>query len=179
MIQLHVLLVETLDLLEQLPYVTPGNFASIGHSLGGHNSVFLGVSDPRVKAIVSSCGLDSFQDYMGGNIKGWTSTRYMPRLIEYQAAQIPFDFPELIGMMAPRWVYLSAPIGDTNFRWQSVQRIGQSAQEVFNWMGVGDRLKIVHPEAGHVFPPEIRLEAYQFMENALKHASAETGSNLK
>src|SRR5262249_46464024 len=35
-----------LDLLESLPFVIPGSFGAIGHSLGGHNSVYTSVFDP-------------------------------------------------------------------------------------------------------------------------------------
>src|SRR5207237_7228903 len=43
-----------LDLLESLPYVRRGRFAAIGHSLGGHNSIYTSVFDERLKVIVSS-----------------------------------------------------------------------------------------------------------------------------
>ena len=56
-----------LDLLESLPFVRRGKFGAIGHSLGGHNSVFTAVFDERIAAVVSSCGLDSFLDYYGGD----------------------------------------------------------------------------------------------------------------
>src|SRR5207249_2679389 len=75
-----------------LPYVQTNGFGAIGHSLGGHNSIYTAVFDERIKVIVSSCGFDSFQDYMNGNIKGWTSERYMPRLLDYPLSGLPFDF---------------------------------------------------------------------------------------
>src|SRR5205807_2494128 len=109
-----------LDVLEALPFVKPGRFGAIGHSLGGHNSVYTAAFDDRIKVIVSSCGLDSYRNYMGGKIKGWTSDRYMPKLLDYKLEDIPFDFHEIIGAIAPRRVFLCAPIGDTNFRYKSV-----------------------------------------------------------
>ncbi len=78
--------IRAIDLLESLPYVNKDAVGAIGHSLGGHNAVYTAVLDPRVKAIVSSCGLDSYQDYYNGDPhvwaegKGWTSERHMPRL---------------------------------------------------------------------------------------------------
>ena len=46
-----------LDLLASLPYVDDSKgFASIGHSLGGHNSIYTAVLDQRIRAVVSSCG---------------------------------------------------------------------------------------------------------------------------
>ncbi len=159
-----------LDLLESLPFVQPGGFGAIGHSLGGHNAVFTAVFDERIKVVVSSCGLDSFLDYYGGNIKGWTQPRYMPRLAEYldRVAEVPFDFQELIGALAPRHVFLSAPLGDANFNWQSVDRIARAAAPIFALHGAKDRLRVVHPDCPHDFPPEIREEAYRWLDAVLR-----------
>src|SRR6266852_6843734 len=105
--------VRGLDLLESLPFVSTNGFGAIGHSLGGHNSIFTAVFDERIRVVVSSCGFDSFLDYKDGQIKGWTSERYMPRLLDYPLVEIPFDFHELIGGLAPRPCLMSAPLGDT------------------------------------------------------------------
>ncbi len=86
-----------LDLLESLPYVDRSRgFGTIGQSLGGHNSVFTAVFDDRLTAVVSSCGLDSFLDYMGGDPKkwdperGWCQTRYMPNWPTTRGGWKPF-----------------------------------------------------------------------------------------
>src|SRR5690606_16804414 len=128
-----------LDLLESLPFVKPGGFGAIGHSLGGHNSVYTAVFDDRIRAVVTSCGLDSFLDYYAGNEKmwlpeqGWCQTRYMPKLANYRGRieEIPFDFHELIGALAPRDVLIVAPLKDSNFQAASVDRIVAAARPVF------------------------------------------------
>ena len=165
-----------LDLLEALSYVKPGSFGSIGHSLGGHNSVFTAVFDDRVKAVASSCGLDSFLDYYRGDEavwlpeKGWTQARYMPRLGDYRGrlAAIPFDFHELIGALAPRDVLLVAPVEDRNFRAESVDRIAAAARPVFDLYVHPERLRVEHPECGHDFPPEMRALAYARFDAVLR-----------
>jgi acetyl esterase/lipase len=48
------------DYLQSRPEVDPDRIGAIGHSLGGHNSIFLGVFDERVKCVVSNCGFCSF-----------------------------------------------------------------------------------------------------------------------
>ena len=149
-----------LDLLESLPFVQRGKFGAIGHSLGGHNALFTAVFDPRLKVVVSSCGLDSFQDYMEGDIRGWTSVRYMPRLLTYALIRLPFDFPEVIGALAPRDCLLSAPLHDANFKWRSVESIVQAAEPVFRLYNAPDHLRVVHPDCAHLFPPEVRAQAY-------------------
>jgi Dienelactone hydrolase family len=157
-----------LDLLESLPYVKKGSFGAIGHSLGGHNSIYTAVFDERIKVVASSCGFDSFRDYMNGNIKGWTQERYMPRLANYPLAEIPFDFYELIGALAPRACFINAPTGDTNFKWQSVDRIVETAKPIYELYGVSDNLRVVHPDCPHDFPDEIREQAYAVLYKYLR-----------
>jgi dienelactone hydrolase len=165
-----------LDLLESLPYVQPGALGAIGHSLGGHNAVYTGVFDDRLKVIVSSCGLDSFLDYYGGDEKvwlpekGWTQTRYMPRLAAYRGRlqDIPFDFSELIGALAPRHVLIVAPKGDSNFRADSVDRVAAAARAVFALYGHPERLRVEHPDGGHDFPPAMREAAYALFDAVLR-----------
>ena len=157
-----------IDLLESLPFVKRGGVASIGHSLGGHNSIYTAACDPRIKVIVSSCGFDSYLDYMDGKIKGWTSERYMPKLLNYPLAEIPFDFHEIIGALAPRPLFVNAPLGDTNFKWKSVDNVTHAARTIYKLYGAEDKLKVTHPDCGHDFPDEIREQAYEFFESNLR-----------
>lgn len=157
-----------LDLLESLPFVQPGKFGAIGHSLGGHNSIYTAVFDERIKVVVSSCGFDSFLDYMNGNIKGWTSDRYMPKLLQYPLAEIPFDFHELIGALAPRACFVSAPFYDHNFKWQSVFQIEEAASKVYQLYGAEKQLRVKHPKCAHEFPKEMREAAYKIIGEQLR-----------
>ncbi|MDB6135849.1 MAG: hypothetical protein JWM59_4092 [Verrucomicrobiales bacterium] len=162
--------ISALDLLETLPFVRrEAGFGVIGHSLGGHNAVFTSVLEPRLKAIVSSCGFDSFTVYMNGDLRGWTQERYMPKLGTYlgRPRDVPFDFFELISALAPRHVFISAPKGDSNFRWESVRRITEAARPVYRLYGAEDRLKVHHPEAGHVFPEDTRRDAFAMLLRVL------------
>lgn len=161
-----------LDLLESLPYVRRGGFAAIGHSLGGHNAIFTAVVDPRIRVVVTSCAFDSFVDYMNGDIRGWTQSRYLPRLKAYlgRAADVPFDFHELVAALAPRALFASAPLGDTNFHWDSVDRIAAAARPVYGLYHAEARLVIRHPEGPHRFPPDVRESAYAFIERHLGKA---------
>lgn len=167
--------IRALDLLESLPEVRPGAFGAIGHSLGGHNAVYTAVMDPRIRVVVSSCGLDSFVDYYGGDPgvwkpgKGWCSERYMPRLLEYaeRLDRIPFDFAELLGALAPRPVFINAPLGDGNFQWRSVDRIAAAAGPVHDLYEEHGGIRVEHPDCGHDFPDAVRLKAYRELDEVL------------
>ncbi len=165
-----------LDLLESLPFVKPGKFGAIGHSLGGHNAVFTSVFDDRIGVVVSSCGLDSFLDYYDGAEKnwlpekGWAQTRYMAKLASYRGRleAIPFDFHELIGALAPRSVLIIAPLKDSNFRAESVDRIVAAARPVFQLYGHPERLQVLHPDGPHDFPPQMREAAFKLLDQVLR-----------
>lgn len=165
-----------LDLLASLPFVDDAKgFGTIGHSLGGHNSVYTAVFDDRLKAIVSSCGLDSYLDYYNGNPKnwdpekGWCQTRYMLKLADYKGrlADIPFDFHEMVGALAPRHVLIIAPQKDSNFRPESVDRVVAAARPIFKLLGHEDRLRVEHPDCNHDFPPEMRELAFKLFDAVL------------
>ena len=157
-----------LDLLQSLPYVKTNGFGTIGHSLGGHNSIFTAVFDERIKIIVSSCGFDAFRDYKNGDIRGWTSIRYMPKLVDYPKTALPFDFFEIIGCLAPRDFFVNAPLGDDNFKWKSVDDIFAEARKVYALYGASDRLQVNHPDCPHLFPEDLREKAYDLLERTLK-----------
>lgn len=165
-----------LDLLDSLPFVRHRRYGAIGHSLGGHNSVYTAVFDERIRAIVSSCGLDSYSAYYDGNPavwqpeKGWCQTRYMPRLAAYcgRQGEIPFDFHELIGALAPRPCFISAPLQDSNFRWRSVDEIVASATKVYRLHGAAGKLRVEHPDCPHDFPNEMREIAYKLFGETLR-----------
>jgi hypothetical protein len=158
-----------LDVLESLPFVRKGAFATIGHSLGGHNSVYTSIFDKRLSVVVSSCGIDSYLDYKDGDIRGWTSERYMPGLLEYRnrLSEIPFDFHEMIGALAPRVCFISAPLKDDNFKWKSVDEIVEAARPVYKLYGKPENLIAKHPDCAHDFPDDMRQVAYSLFERHL------------
>ncbi|MDA0711527.1 MAG: prolyl oligopeptidase family serine peptidase, partial [bacterium] len=162
--------VRGLDVLAALPFVAPGPVGAIGHSLGGHNSVYTAVFDPRIGVVVSSCGLDSYLDYMDGDITGWTSDRYMPRLKDYaqRLHDMPFDFHDLVAALAPRPCLISAPDNDSNFKWQSVDAVAAAARRVYSLYGVGGLLMVEHPQCDHDFPNAMREQAYGLFEKLLR-----------
>lgn len=162
--------IRALDVLGATPGVKLAGFGAIGHSLGGHNAIYTAVFDERIAVIVSSCGFDSYLDYLPKlwqQGRGWAQERYMPRILRYARAEIPFDFHELIGALAPRPIFVNAPTGDSNFGWQSVDRVVAAAAQVYRLYGVPALLQVEHPDCGHDFPSEIREAAYTWIDRAL------------
>jgi len=159
------------DLLLKRDDVDPQRIGAIGHSLGGHNAMFVGVFDERIKAIVSSCGWDPFHYYYGGKIGGWASDRYMPRIREIYGLnpdRMPFDFYEVAAAIAPRAFFSCSPLQDSNFDARGVKQAEERIRPVFQLLGADDRFVIEYPDAEHDFPTPTRLQAYQFLDQMLK-----------
>lgn len=159
------------DLLASRSEVDPGRIGVIGHSLGGHNAAFVALFDDRLKVVVSSCGFNAFPRYYGGNIAGWSHGGYMPRLkskYELDLARVPFDWPELIGALAPRPFFSNSPVRDENFEVGGVKECIDAARPVYELLGAGENLAAAYPEAEHDFPTETRMRAYEFIDRQLK-----------
>ena len=164
------------DLLQSLPEVDPDAIGVIGHSLGGHNAIFTAFFEPRLKAVVSCCGFTRFHRYYGGNLRGWTSERYMPRIAARYGSnpdQMPFDFPELIAGLAPRAFLAVAPVEDGNFEVTGVRETIQVARTVYQLYEQEAALQAIYPDAQHDFPDEARKTAYQFLDQQLMQNRAE------
>lgn len=158
------------DLLQSLPEVDGERIGCVGLSLGGHNSLFVSMLEPRIKVTVTSSGFDSFSDYMGGKLDGWCQVCYMPRIAsEYgkDPKRLPFDFPEVLAAIAPRPLFVHAPLGDSNFKVDSVRRCIAAATAVYGLYGAQDRIVAIYPEGGHGFPPDAREAAYKFVDKVL------------
>ena len=159
------------DLLQSLPQVDPERIGCIGHSLGGHNTLFVSVFDRRIKVAVTSCGFTQFPKYMKGDLTGWTHDGYMPRIDTVYGkdpACMPFDFSEVLAAIAPRAVFVCAPVHDANFEVSGVKDAVAAAQPVFELLGGKDNLRVANPDAEHDFPTETRMAAYAFMDDVLR-----------
>ena len=164
--------IRAVDFLVSLPEVDPKRIGVIGHSLGGHNSLFLATFEPQVRVVVTSCGFNAFAKYFGGDLTGWSHKGYMPRIASmYQKSpeKMPFDFTEILGAIAPRPVFINAPLKDDNFEVSGVEDCVNAALPVYvQIFHAGDRLVAVHPDCAHDFPPDIREQAYKFLDRWLK-----------
>ncbi len=117
-------------------------------------------------AVVASCGFTSFRRYMGGDLRGWSHRGYMPRIdfrFGCNPARMPFDFPDVLALIAPRPVFVNAPVRDANF---DVRGVRECLDEVRPLFPEG-RLAAEFPDCGHDFPAEVREAAWQFLDRVL------------
>lgn len=162
-----------IDVLQSLPWVAGDKIGVIGHSLGGHNALFLATFDERVQAIVSSCGFNVFSKHAGGDISAWSSRPYMPRIKTVYGndpSKMPFDFTEVLAGLAPRAVFVNAPLHDQpDFEVSGVKDCVEAALPVYRDIFHASRKLVVHyPNAKHEFPKAQRDAAYAFLKETFR-----------
>ena len=174
------------DLLQTRPDVDPDNIGVIGHSLGGHNSMFVAAFDTRLKVAVSSSGWTQFEYYnigeagskkYGGRLGPWAQIRYMPLIrTKYKLDHklIPFNFDEVISAIAPRYFFSVSPLRDSNFDVNGVREGIALAKKTYKSLSVEQNLQVRYPDAGHDFPVENRKEVYTFLDKILSHTALDT-----
>lgn len=172
------------DLLQARADVDPDRIGVIGHSLGGHNAIFTGALDTRLKVIVSSCGWTLLDYYNAGKVVTerfgdalgpWAKEVYMPLLrdkYDLDIHKIPFDFNEVIAALAPRAFFSNSPLNDSNFNVEGVRKGIAEVSEAYHFLKAKDKLEVRYPESQHDFPPEVRFKAYRFIDKILKHVAA-------
>jgi len=164
--------IRAVDVLETLPEVDPNRIGCIGHSLGGHNTLFTAAFDGRIRAAVTSCGFTAYHDYYKGDLAGWTSDRYMPRIRDVYGNnpdRIPFDFHEILAAIAPRSIFVNAPLGDNNFDNPGVRKVVAEVEKVYQVYGTSaGEMRTNYPDCGHDFPDDVREDAYLWLAKQLK-----------
>ncbi|MCL5096722.1 MAG: alpha/beta fold hydrolase [Candidatus Omnitrophica bacterium] len=167
--------IRAVDLLESLPEVDSRRIGCIGHSLGGHNALWLAAFDARIKVVVSSCGFNSMSSYAaspygGGDLRNYAQRRYMPRVTSVYGndpRKLPFDWPEVLAVVATRPLFINAPLNDMNFVVSGVNECVDAVRPVYQWKNCANNLAVIYPRAEHSFPADARAAAYAFIDRAL------------
>jgi pimeloyl-ACP methyl ester carboxylesterase len=166
--------VTCVDLLQLHPDVDPNKIGTIGHSLGGHNAMFLAAFDERVKIAVSSCGWTPFEYYetKKGRLKTWALPRYMPPLetiYNSDHTKFPFDFHEVAAAIAPRVFFSSSPTGDGVFPGWGPKAAEPSIAKYYKAIGAEQAFQFHQPRAQHRFPWDTRQAAYRSLNDTFDY----------
>jgi len=160
-----------IDLLETIPEVNSKRIGIIGHGLGGQSALLTAALDYRLSAVISSCGFTTFPHYKGGRLDDWGKDSIMPRISSVYGndrTKIPFDFAEVIASLAPRSVFVSAPLKDEMMEVEGVKEARESIAAAYQFRKAGGVFQVVHPAGGRDFDDETRAEAYKWLEQRAK-----------
>jgi hypothetical protein len=94
-----------IDVLETIPQVDRNHIGALGHSLGGHGTIFLAAYDDRIAAAACNCGASFFRH--NARVTDWSRDRWYIYFKPLRAGLLkqelpPIDFHEIIALIAPR-----------------------------------------------------------------------------
>jgi hypothetical protein len=78
---------------------------------------------------------------------------------------MPFDFSDVLAVIAPRPIFINAPLRDENFDARGVEECVDLVRPLYR--ATAERLQVRHPDCGHDFPDEIREEAWRFLATTI------------
>lgn len=160
------------DYLESLPFVDGRRIGCIGHSLGGHSSVFAAAFDERIVACVSNCGVTVL--WNNPTRVNWARTSwyvYLPRLRPFfeQGGNAPFEFHEIMALIAPRAFLNISAMEDVGFGpIDAMYEFTRQIQRVYRLLEAGDRFGAYLHGGGHGFAIDSKALAYAWLDRWLR-----------
>ena len=164
-----------IDALQKDSLVDPQRIYLFGYSMGGAVGVYTAALDPRVKGLVSICGFTPMRsdtaDRGTGGVARYSHERgLIPRLGFFvgHENQIPYDFPELLGVLAPRPVLVVQPQLDRDSTPADVRTAIEQAKRVYALYGSAASLELQEPWDYNRLPTPMQDEIVKWMAASLR-----------
>lgn len=142
------------DVLCSLDYVDSNRIGSIGHSLGGQETILIEWYDERIKVGASSCGISTLTDIINENILH-NFYLYIPNLLKY------CDYDEIIDEITQN-KKLIMTTGLKDNRHCPLKGIEKIENKVKN-----DNFKLIRFNDEHKFNDEEKKIVYDYLESNL------------
>jgi pimeloyl-ACP methyl ester carboxylesterase len=159
-----------IDFLQKDELVDPQKIYLYGYSLGGSVAIYTAALDSRVKGIVAVAGFTPMRSDTAatgtGGVARLSKTRdILPRLGFFvgHESQIPYDFDDLIAMIAPRPVLIVQPQLDREATPSDVHNAVDQARKVYTLYSAGDHLTLSEPWDFNRLPNSMLNDSVQWM----------------
>lgn len=154
------------DYLETLNEVDRRQIGCIGHSHGAYGSIFAGALEPRISLAIASCGFTTLR--ADPTPERWSHlTPLIPQLGTYlpEVERIPFDWPQVLALMAPRPLFVWYATKDTIFpNTDNLDAVFKDISGAYRLYGAGRELTWKAFDGPHSFPETGRALAYDWLE---------------
>jgi pimeloyl-ACP methyl ester carboxylesterase len=162
------------DALAKDQLVDPERIYLFGYSLGGTVAIYEAALDARVKGVVSIAGFTPMRTDTpargDGGVARYSQERgLIPKLGFFlgHESQIPYDYQDLLGMIAPRPLLVVQPQLDRDATPGDVESAVAHAKQVYSLYGAGDKLAISQPWDYNRLPNNTLNDAVKWMTSNL------------
>jgi dienelactone hydrolase len=144
------------------PEVDAARVGCAGLSGGGMRTTFLAGADDRIACAVCVGMMTTWRDYMLHKAFTHTWMVYVPLLPR------ELDYPEILGLRAPRPTLVLNDRDDDLFTLPEMQRAGRILAEVYAKAGATERYRCSYYDGPHKFDREMQSEAFAWFDRWLK-----------
>ena len=150
-----------IDYLETLKFVDRERIGMVGHSYGGHSTIFAAALDSRIKAVVANGPVSDFLHHgrHWAVPKGGANSQSLPAMRPYvldQTLTSPITFYEFTSLIAPRPLLVGQAAGE---RRPLEEENYAAVKAVYVGLGWGEKASYLWYAGDHDFPPEMRQAA--------------------
>ena len=165
-----------IDVLQRLDEVDGERIGALGHSLGGHGTIFLAAYDDRVKAAACNCGGSFFRH--NPRVEAWSRDRWYIYFKPIRQPLLdgempPIDFHEIMALIAPRAFLDLSGLNDGHGPTQRQRLLMlMKVMEVYELEEAAQNFGFYVHGRGHSVAHESRQLIYGFMDSHLKPPEA-------
>ena len=165
-----------IDVLQGMDQVDPKRIGALGHSLGGHGTLFLAAYDERIQAAACNCGASFFRH--NSRVEAWARDHWYvyfkpirPGLLKGHLP--PIDFHEIIALIAPRAFLDISALNDGNPGTQRQRLLMlMRVMDVYEFEGKPENFGFYIHGRGHSVAHESRQLIYGWIDTHLKPPEA-------
>ncbi len=161
------------EALGKMDFIDSKRIWLLGYATGGMTALHAAALDHRVAGVVSVAGFtpmrgDTPAKGMGGIARWAAWLPLLPKLGAFAGneAHIPYDYHELLGMIAPRPVLVFAPKVDSQSSLADVRICVEEARTVYDFQGSTDALKFEELDDYNHFSPETQKVVFERLKQA-------------
>lgn len=132
------------DYLKTRKDVDSSRIGTVGLSYGGTVSMFTAALDPRIKAAIVSCYLNTYEEH-GLTLHGCCGSQTIPSLLKNA------EIADVAGLIAPRPALYEMGIYDEAFPIEVSRKAFAHVKRIYELMGAGDRIEADEFPGRHEF----------------------------
>ena len=150
-----------IDYLETLEFVDAQRIGMVGHSYGGHSTIFAAALEPRIRVAVANGPVSAFREHglHWAVPKGGRNSQSLPAMRPYilnPELPLPVTFAEITALVARRPLLIGQAVGE---RRPGEEENCAVVSQVYENLGAAEKVRYIWYAGDHDFPPEARAAA--------------------
>lgn len=155
--------------LTKVDFLNTNKLLVAGYSLGGTVALYSAAMDDRIDGVISIAGFTPMRTNTAGKtaegIYGYTHLHgLLPKLGFFvdEENRIPFDFNEILAVIAPKPVFIIAPTWDQYASLEDVKQTINEANSIYKFYKNKSKIDLLTPVDYNRFSPEMQKEVVKW-----------------